>query len=199
MKQIALFGGSFDPMHMGHVKLARHLKDTLSLNKLIVIPAAVSPFKSETYSTDADRLRICRLSLPGRGFTVSDYEIKKGGVSYSVDTAEYFRAKYPSDRLWFVIGEDQLFQFHLWYRYRDILKTVSLVAVRRNNATAAERMEAYAEEQLRPWGECVILPFEPLEVSSTELRARLREGGSAEGLIAPAALDYIKERGLYRD
>ena len=199
MKQIAIFGGSFDPMHMGHVKLARYLKTALSLDKLIVVPAAVSPFKTGTYSTDADRIRICRLSLPGRGFTVSDYEIKKGGVSYSIDTVEFFRAKYPAHRLWFVIGEDQLFQFHLWYRYRDILKTVSLVAVRRNNATAAEQMEAYADAQLRPWGKCVILPFEPLEVSSTELRERLRQGEAPADLIAPAALDYIKERGLYRD
>ena len=199
MKQIALFGGSFDPMHMGHVKLARHLADTLALDKLIVIPAAVSPFKEGTCSSDADRMRICRLSLPGKGFSASDYEIKKGGVSYSVDTVKHFRAKYPSDRLYFVVGEDQLFQFHLWRSYREILGAVTLLAVRRNNGTLPERMEAYADEYLRPWGNVTILPYDPLQVSSTELRQRLRLGEDTAGLIAPAALEYIEKRGLYRD
>jgi len=197
--KIGIFGGSFDPMHLGHVKLARFLVDELKLNKLIIVPAAMSPFKSVSYCGDEDRLNICRLSLPGKEFEISGYEIDKGGVSFSYDTVSYFKELYPSDELYLIIGEDQLLIFNKWHRWRDILQKVSVAAVKRNKAADCSGLTHFAEKTIAPFGKCIILPFEPFEISSTEIRNKLKNGESVKGLLTPEAEKYIREKGLYMD
>ncbi|MCH5197720.1 MAG: nicotinate (nicotinamide) nucleotide adenylyltransferase [Oscillospiraceae bacterium] len=195
--KIGIFGGSFDPMHSGHTKLAHYLLSKLELSSLIIMPAAVSPFKSETYSSDEDRLNICRLSLPEEQFVISDFEISRGGVSYSYDTVSFFKELYPEDEILFVIGEDQLLIFNKWRRWKEILQKVTLVAVKRNNCTPISELEDFADKNIRPFGKVIILPFEPFEVSSTQIRERQKNGESIEGLVSPQAQKYIAEKGLY--
>lgn len=197
--RIGIFGGSFDPPHRGHKKLGDHLLQELKLDRLIILPAALSPFKNSNHTTDADRLSMCRMTFFGEKYEISDFEIKKGGVSYSFDTLTCFREKYPRDELFFVIGEDQLFMFPKWYRYEDILKLVTLVAVRRKNETDIRALEAYAEETIQGKGKYLLLDFEPFPVSSTAIRERVAAVGDIRDAVTKETQRYIFENGLYAD
>lgn len=197
--RIGIFGGSFDPPHRGHKKLGDHLLQELKLDRLIILPAALSPFKNSNHTTDADRLSMCRMTFFGEKYEISDFEIKKGGVSYSFDTLTCFREKYPRDELFFVIGEDQLFMFPKWYRYEDILKLVTLVAVRRKNETDIRALEAYAEETIQGKGKYLLLDFEPFPVSSTAIRERVAAVGDIRDAVTKENQRYIFENGLYAD
>lgn len=197
--RIGIFGGSFDPPHMGHKKLGDFLLKELQLDKLIILPAALSPFKETTHIKDADRMEICRLTFPGEQYEILDFEIKKGGVSFSFDTLTCFREKYPEDEIFFVIGEDQLLMFRKWYRYEDILKLVTLVAVRRNPETDQKELRAWADENLREKGNCLILDFEPFPVSSTEIREKAEKAGDIRGLVSEDVEAYIFTHALYAE
>ena len=118
---ICIFGGSFDPVHKGHKKLALFIAEMLRLEKMLIIPAGLSPFKSSTGADEAQRLEMCRLAFPEDIFGVSDIEIKRGGKSYTVDTVTAVRELYPEEKIYLLIGSDQLLSFDRWYRYRDIL------------------------------------------------------------------------------
>ena len=200
MKRIALFGGSFDPIHTGHVRLADFLLHALRLDELIVIPAAVSPFKTETgtAASDAERLQMCRLSLTDPRITVSDFELQKGGVSYSIETVRAFRALHPDDELYFVVGEDQLTQFHKWYMYRDILSMVTLAAVRRERTTENGALQAYLDAHPEIGARTRLLDFDPFPVSSTEIRQKAAACEDLSGLVTPETEDLIYKRGLYQ-
>ena len=194
---IGLFGGSFDPPHMGHVKLACAAIRHNGLDRTYILPAACSPFKEGAVSSDEDRLTLCALSFPA-SCSVSDYEIAKGGKSYTVETVRHFRDLYPTDRLFWIVGEDQLLIFNTWFRFEEILQTATLCAAVRKGSTKLETLETYADKHLRAFGEVRIMEFEPFEISASEIRRRVSAGEDIHGLVAPTAEEYILEKGLYR-
>ena len=196
-ERLGLFGGSFDPVHTGHIRLAAAAKEACTLDRVVILPAACSPFKQGTFSSDEDRLAMCRLSFPGDEYEISPYEIKKGGVSYTVETVAHFRAAFPSAALVLILGEDQLLSFHKWYRFREILANASLCAAVRTGSANRAALETYAEEYLRPWGGVTVMEFEPFPVSSTEIREKVRLGESVAGMVSPETEQYILEKGLY--
>ena len=196
---ICIFGGSFDPVHKGHKKLALFIAEKLRLEKMLIIPAGLSPFKSSTGADEAQRLEMCRLAFPEDIFGVSDIEIKRGGKSYTVDTVTAVRELYPEEKIYLLIGSDQLLSFDRWYRYRDILSMVTLVSVSRESAVEAARLNEFADERLRPYGECIIFDFEAFEVSSTFLRERLSSGEDVTHYIDSHVSAYIQKEGLYKN
>ena len=198
MKRTGIFGGSFDPVHSGHVKYADFVCDRFALDELIVIPAKVSPFKQKNSVSDEDRLNMCRLVFTDRKMTVSDIEIKRGGVSYTADTVRELKKQRPSDEMYLFVGGDQLMSFDRWYRFDAILANVILAAVRRDESVSLEEMESFADSRLRCYGKVIITDFEPIEVSSTEVRRRIEKGLSVHCLVPDAAEEYIKKGGLYR-
>ncbi len=198
MKRTGIFGGSFDPVHLGHVKYANFICDRFALDELIVIPAKLSPFKQENRVSDTDRLNMCRLVFTEKRMTVSDIEIKRGGVSYTVDTVRELKKQRPTDKIFLFVGGDQLMSFDRWFCFNEILTNVILAAVRRDESVSLEEMEKFADNRLRRYGEVVITDFEPIEVSSTEIRRRLEKGLSVHGLVPDAAEKYIENGGLYR-
>ena len=114
--KIALYGGAFNPVHNEHVNIVRAAAEELGLDKVIVIPSAVSPHKRMSLvARGKDRLEACRLAFAGLSFAeVSDYELKRGGISYSYITCRHFKKLYPCDELYFIMGADMLRTFHLW-------------------------------------------------------------------------------------
>ena len=196
--RIGIFGGSFDPPHLGHVKLVEAAAAHCALDRVLIVPAARSPFKTRSYSTDEDRMELCRRTFPAV-CGISDFEIRRGGVSYTIDTVLHFRELYPEAALYLIVGEDQLLLFHKWFRWQDILRNAGLIAAVRSDPANRAVLERAAEEKLRSAGEVNVLEFTPLPVSSTELRRRIAAGESVRGLLAPSARSYIKERGLYRE
>ena len=192
-----IFGGSFDPVHLGHRRLAEFLQEALSLDRMLIIPAYVSPFKERTAAPDADRLAMCRLQFPEAHFTVSDMEIAASTRSYTLLTVQKLREQYPADAFFLLVGSDSLFSFDRWYHFAEILQQVTLVAVSRE-ADETQVMEAFAEKNLRPFGTVRILPFTPLPVSSTRLREALREGKDTSGYLDESVKEYIIKKKLYK-
>lgn len=199
MKRTGIFGGSFDPVHSGHVRYANFICDKLDLDELIIIPAKLSPFKKTNSVSDNDRLNMCRLVFTDKRMTVSDTEIRRGGVSYTVDTVRELKRQRPTDGLYLFVGGDQLMSFDRWRCFDEILASTVLVAVKRDDSVSHEELESFADSRLRRYGKVEIIDFIPFDVSSTEIRERLEKGLSISGLVPEEAEKYILRGGLYRD
>lgn len=196
---IILYGGAFNPVHREHVALAKAAVKKFKPDKLIVIPTAVSPHKSGGLAASAgDRFRMCRLAFSGIACAeVSDFEISRGGVSYSYVTCEHFRDLYPGAELYFLMGGDMLASFSSWKEPERILACVTLAAGARESSkelkksrSEVERMFSVKVERVRYTGQ---------KVSSTCVRALACLGGSVGAYVLPQVGQYIKENKLYFD
>lgn len=197
----AIFGGSFDPVHNGHVSLVSELQKVLELDEIIVMPTGISPFKKDMErrpASGADRLEMCRLAFSDMPFvTVSGHEIFRKGVSYTVDTVRHFRGLYPDDKLFWLVGGDMLKSFDRWKSWMEILSMCTLAAVSRQKCGSdREELEKKAAE-LRKYGEVVFAETEPLEISSTEIREKIIKNSDISCYVPQNVVKYILERGLY--
>ncbi|MBF0388033.1 MAG: nicotinate-nucleotide adenylyltransferase [Candidatus Omnitrophica bacterium] len=188
MKKIGLFGGTFDPVHLGHLLMARAAMEQMELDKVIFIPSCVPPHKkTPTLFTALDRIKMIRVAIKGiPEFAVSDFEVRKGGKSYSVDTARHFRGLYaPEDRLFFIVGGDAIKQLDTW-KDIDVLKGLcSFVSVNRPGYPRGnEKLQYHA------------VTMNGIEMSSTEIRKRIMAGKSIQFLVPDAVLGYIKRHHL---
>lgn len=198
--RIGIFGGTFDPPHAGHKKYADEVRNKLSLDKLIVIPTAAPPHKQKKTSTTAeDRLNMLGLLFEkDSGVLVSDMEIARGGRSYTFETVTLLREQYPDDELIFILGSDMLLSFHTWKNPDVILEKVKICAVTRDGEISEKMLGEYAEKHFPGKKESfIICDFEPIEISSTEIREKVKNGLSVEGLVDAQVMEYIKEKELY--
>lgn len=198
--RIGIFGGTFDPPHAGHKKYAEEFVGRLSLDRLIVIPTFIPPHKSGAQTASgADRLRMLELMFTGsERVTVSDMELKRGGKSYTCETVKELAELHPADELVFMVGSDMLLSFHTWREPETILKYVRICAVARDGGIGTAELEAYVNEYFpEKRDRFIICAFDPVEVSSTLLRERLKNGEYNGDMLAPPVLEYIKERKLY--
>lgn len=196
-ERIGIFGGSFDPVHLGHKRLADFAVNALKLDRLLIIPTACSPFKTRTFSPDEHRMNMCRLQFCEDKFEVSDIEIMRGGKSYTVDTVNAVKELYPDSTLFLIIGSDQLRQFHKWYCFDKIMEKAVICAVARAEKDDISAMEKYSDENLRQHGECKILEFTPLEISSTDIRQLIKNGENTDCVLSREVSQYAKREGLY--
>lgn len=198
--RIGIFGGTFDPPHSGHKKYADEFKEKLSLDKLLVIPTATPPHKSNEQTADsADRIKMLQLLFDGEyGIEVSDIEIARGGKSYTYETVTHLREVYPDDELIFLLGSDMLLSFHLWKNPDVILEKVRICAVTRSGEIDEENLSGYIDEYFPDKKDrFIICDFEPIELSSTEIRNAIKNGLPVDGLLDEQVLKYIKEKELY--
>ena len=194
--KIAVYGGSFDPPHNGHKLLAENLSRYCGADKVLIVPAAVSPFKNGGNVSGEHRLHMCRLLFCEPLYEVSDIELKRGGKSYTVDTLKQVRAMYPEAELYLFMGDDMLLSFSRWYKYEEILELCTLVAAcRTKDAELLGNMADYAEKRLGGAENVMLCPYEPFEMSSTEVRESLKTRGSTG--LSPKVYDYIVSKGLY--
>ncbi len=197
MRKIGLFGGSFNPVHKGHINLAVSIKEQLGLDKVIFIPSGEAPHKSSSeYANAADRLEMCQLAVSEYPFfEVSDFEINRQGKSYSIYTVKHFKELYPDDRLYLMVGSDMLLYFDKWYEYEEILKNVTLTAVSREG-TDFEVLEQTAEK-LRKYGEIIIVNNRAFPVSSTFLRKMIKNNEDTSCYLHEKVVKYIMLEKLY--
>ncbi len=193
--KVALFGGSFDPVHIEHVRLVRAAIAELGLDKVIVMPSCLAPHKPDGAHTDGkDRLAMCRIAFSGESkVEVSDFELRAGGTSYSYLTCREFARLYPNDERYFLVGADMLGNFFYWREPDDILKHVRLVACRRGGE---EVEDLRARFRARFGREFFTLSFHGRAVSSTKLRVALAFGKNPP--LPRGVLAYVREHGLYR-
>lgn len=196
--RIGIYGGAFNPVHKGHVKLAEEIKEKAGLDKIIIMPSGVSPHKSSGELADSEhRLKMCRLAFTDEFFEVSDLEIKREGKSYTFDTVTELKSIYPNDELFLIIGSDMLLSFDKWYRYEDILSAVTACATTRQGDISISQLKAYADTVLKK--EIIIIDFEPFECSSTQIRDAVKCGEDISSLVPMQVSEYIKEKSLYAD
>ena len=179
--RIAIYGGSFNPPHRGHVEAVRSVQAALKPDKLLIIPTNIPPHKQmEADSpTPSERMAFCRLAFEDiPGAAVSDLEIRRKGKSYTFDTVSLLRKQHPGAELCLVMGTDMFLSFRTWYRWEDLLRYCTLAVLSRETDVADE-ITAFREELIREnRAKILLVPHEALPMSSTEIRARLR---NAEG------------------
>ena len=196
--RIGIYGGAFNPVHKGHVKLAEEVKTKADLDRIIIMPSGVSPHKSsDTLIGSEHRFKMCELAFEGEDYIISDLEIKREGKSYTVDTVTELKKIYPDDELYLIMGSDMLLCFHRWYRYEDILSVSKIVATTRQGDISTCELKKYSRDVLKK--DTLIIEFEPFECSSTQVRDILLSGGDASYALPEKVLSYIKEKALYTD
>jgi nicotinate-nucleotide adenylyltransferase len=191
--RIGVFGGTFDPPHVGHLLLAADARDALGLDRLIFIPAAAQPFKvhQPAVASPQDRLEMVRLSVADdANYAVDATEIDRKGLSYTVDTLEHLTSRYQGAELFLLLGQDTLKSFEQWKEPRRIRELATLAVMSRSGS---EKSEA----ESGPSG-VIRLSARRVDVSSTEIRERLSKGKSIKGFVPESVERFIEARGLYR-
>ena len=188
--KIGLYGGSFDPVHLGHLLVAQAAREELALDRVFFILTAQSPFKPGAQPAPAaERLRLLRLALAGEvAAEVDDREIRRGGVSYSIDTVREYRKDFPGAELFYLIGADLAGQLSLWRDAAELAGLIEFVVIPRPGESAPQLAAPFRGRALRGF---------PLGVSSSEIRARCRAGLPVTHLTPPAVAEAIKNNRLY--
>jgi nicotinate-nucleotide adenylyltransferase len=181
----ALYGGSFDPIHHGHLLLAREAMETLGLDRVVFIPAAVSPFKLHAVPAPPDaRLAMVQAAIAGEpGFVCDDSEVHRTGPSFTIDTVEAWRTRAPDDELFYFIGQDNVADLPRWRRYDDLLRLVQFVVFERDTASPPH---AFARVSRR------------FDISATEVRKRVAEGRSIRYFVPESVRAIIAAHRLYQ-
>ncbi|MBP7933025.1 MAG: nicotinate-nucleotide adenylyltransferase [Phycisphaerae bacterium] len=200
---IALFGGSFNPIHHGHLIIARAVAETLDLARLVLIPSANPPHKiGQDLADAADRLEMVRLAVADEAlFEVSDTEIRRRGTSYTILTLEEYRSRLaPGEDLYWIIGGDTISELHTWYRARELVDLCRIVTAVRPGFETPDlsvlqpTLSAGQVERLRQG----ILQTPRVDISATDVRRRVAEGLSIRFLVPEAVREYIERKDLYR-
>jgi nicotinate-nucleotide adenylyltransferase len=216
METIGLFGGTFDPIHLGHLRAAAEVRRLTGLDRILFVPSYIPPHKAAGgAASPADRLRMVELACRRRaGFEASPLEVEARGKSYSIRTLRQVRAMSPRARLFFIVGVDAFLDIGTWHEYRKVLAECVFLVIGRPGFDL-ERARDVLDGRLRkvtgplaeagslsgrvpPRFRVILVPIRALDVSSTGVRERVRRGASLEGLVPGAVAAYIRQHQLYR-
>ncbi len=217
--KIGLFGGTFDPIHFGHLRPALEVREACGLERVVLIPAAVPPHKGRgAMAAAADRLRMIELAVAGApGLTVSDVEIRRAGPSYTIDTVRYFQGEIPGGEIALIMGVDAFLEIDTWKSFREILSIVAVIVISRppprgdrtgsdrgrvkgvlativSPETITETPEGFQAAGLKP---VAVQPVTALDISSTRIREMVGAGRSIRYLAPAAVVEHIRTKGLY--
>lgn len=190
--RLGVFGGTFDPLHIGHLIVAQDAWAALGLDRVLLVPAAVPPHKRGRVVTPADvRLEMVRAAVAGDPrFEVSDLELRRPGPSYTVDTLRELHERYPGADLFFLLGVDQYRDFHTWREPEEIARLATLVVLSRTGIVEVESRVGTLP---------TVLPVTRIDLSATEIRRRVAAGEPIRYLVPWGVEELILEEGLYRD
>lgn len=205
MDRIGIMGGTFNPVHMGHLMLAEAAREALSLDEVWFVPTGYSYMKgagkaSENMPLPEERLEMTGLAVQDNAcFRCVDIEVRRGGATYTYETLEELRENYPEKKFFFLIGADCLYTIENWREPGRIFDACELVAAVRQGASAEAMQEKIAQLKARFGARITLLPFRNLEISSTEIRTCVREGRSIRYMTPRSVISYIEEKGFYRE
>lgn len=186
--KIGILGGSFNPVHIAHMVIAEEASFMFRLDEMYLMPAFVAPHKQALGSNDAQtRMRLLNAAVQGSAIKVSDFELQRGAISYTVDTVRYFAKMYD---VTLCIGADSAMQFDTWKDYKEILTTAQIAVYPRAGITSAQLREK--------WGDAFIYCEMPLlEISSSSIRERIKKGEPYKQLVPFAVAEMIEKERLY--
>lgn len=197
VKKLAIFGGTFNPIHNGHIHLARQFAELLHADRVLLIPTATPPHKREDNLADiTHRLAMCRLAAEGLPFAVSDLEMRRGGRSYTADTLRELKKLYPAASMYLLMGEDMFLTLESWHE-PEVICSLATVCVAPRSRDGQARLRSYASKLEQKGARVQIEPISYLSVSSTMVRDAVRNGGSVSGMVPEAVELYIREHHLY--
>ena len=191
--KIGFLGGTFDPVHFGHLIAAQDVFEQYHLDRLFLVPAAQAPLKpQDVQSSPEDRLTMLRAAVEwDRRLEISDHELRKGGISYTIDSVRHFRAEFPGHELFWIIGGDQLPLLHKWKDISELAKLVEFIFLERPRHPTKPHEDIPGLRLHRCDGHLI-------EISSSELRQRVRAGLSLHYFCPQKVIAYIGAHGLYR-
>lgn len=199
MKKIGVLGGSFDPVHLGHISLAKDALVQGSLDQVIFMPVHKQPFKLDArLSSDQDRLAMLREAVKDiPGLTVSDWELKSEGISYTYLTLRAIRNQYSDAKIYFITGTDTFLKINIWKNSAELLNENNFIIGHRPGYRETELLERVAELQKNHKTEIVVINNTRLDISATEVRRLVEGGGTISQLVPPGVERYIIKHGLY--
>ncbi len=216
MKPIGIFGGTFDPVHSGHLRVIVEIIENFDLDKLRVIPCGTPPIKSAAIATPAQRINMLRLAVSNQqNVIIDDIETHRNGPSYTVDTLTEIKEKYPQSPLYLILGTDAFLGLNRWHRWHDILSLAHIIIIHRPgwNINAAESTTRPCEEiitmlnsnlvsdkltlQQNPTGNIMLFPIRKLDISSSAIRKLIKSGKSPRYLLPQDVLNFITAEQLY--
>lgn len=201
MRRIGILGGTFNPIHMGHLMLAEWALDAAELDQVWVVPTGMSYKKDIRQIAPAeDRLRMTQLAVEGNTrFRCMDAEVRRQDRTYSYETLELFCGQYPEDEFFFILGADCLSDMETWKYPERIFRCCTVIAAVRDGASMDELEDKRQSLEHKFKGRIRLLPFLRMSLSSTEIRQRIRSRQSIRYLVPDNVLSYIEEKGLYRE
>ncbi len=200
IERIGVFGGSFDPVHMGHLTIAQDAVEQLELDRLIFVPAAIPPHKQgKTLANGQQRFEMLQLATEDNlRFEVSDMELQRGGISYTFDTMRQIQFEHPGAELFFIVGLDSLTILHSWKNVEQLFEICTVVPFARGGEDPAKVAEQI--QLSKDWKTKLLermIRIHEVEISASEIRMRLAEGLSIRYLVPPEVEMYIAEHGIY--
>ncbi|WP_459128958.1 nicotinate-nucleotide adenylyltransferase [Guggenheimella bovis] len=199
IKKLAVYGGSFDPIHMGHLMIAEQARAEYGIDKVLFMPALLSPFKEKQTTTDAsERVELVRAATEeNEFFEVSDLELQRKPPSYTIDTILLLKEKYPDTEIYFLIGADSLFFLEKWMTFEKLFQEVIFLVAPRPGSDL-ESVEAEMKRLMETYpSDFRLVHSASCDISSTLIRKRLQEGQSVRYLLHDRVLAIIQEKGLY--
>lgn len=201
MRRVGINGGTFDPVHIGHIKSAENVFITLELDEVLFIPSGNPPHKVSSVVTDEEhRLEMVKLAIEGNGnFKVSDIEIKRKGYSYTIDTLrelkKQYEEKYGEVKFYYIIGTDVLAEIQSWKESKEVIRICEFAVLKRPGFPYEE-----AKDRALKWGAVIHeIHSEKVDISSTEIRNKVKSGESIEEYVPQKVYQYIMEKGLYKE
>lgn len=201
MKKIGILGGTFNPIHMGHLLLGEYVKDELDLQEIWFLPTGQSYMKAKNNVLSAnERLNMVELAVSNNSsFLCKDIEVKRNGNTYTYETLEYLHAEYSDHEFYFIVGTDCMYKIENWKSPERIFQNCILVVAAREGVSMDEMCHKRKELQQRFHAQIVLLPFMDIPISSTMLRERIALGKSVRYMIPDNVCNYIEEKGFYRE
>ncbi len=201
--RVGIFGGTFNPPHLGHINMCTLFLEEIKLDKLLVIPASVPPHKQiKSKTTTEQRLEMSKLAFASisEKICISDIEVKREGKSYTADTIRELKS-FGYDDLYFLCGTDMLLTLDMWYKPEYIFNNATIVYIRRESEVENDQLISNKIEHYKKCFNANILNIEakPVELSSSMVRAAINNGNDASSMLNSEVLEYIKENSLYKD
>jgi nicotinate-nucleotide adenylyltransferase len=200
---IGILGGSFNPIHIGHLLLAQNALESFELDRILFMPCHIQPLKGAGQMVSGEH-RVAMIEsaiMDNIHFELLDIELRRGGTSYAIDSVQAIREMYPDAELFFIIGADSLPELHLWHRIYDLLEICHFATLARPGVDLAN-LDAGSLQLKEPWPQRLlelVSPGRMIEISSSDIRHRLAEGLSIHYLVPQAVEMYIAEHNLYRE